>query len=166
MPAKPHWFRNFATIEHTLSAITDPLLDRVAIEYIFGVSQSEAGRILRRIGPVRAGAGPRATQIVFRRQALTWVRKLARTDDFQYEVRRVERVGAHLAEAGREIAARSIAVPPARSEAFADLPANIELTAGRLVVTFAGAPELLQALNEVVRAAARDFPRFQSACEN
>ncbi len=162
MPRKPQWYREFGTIERNLAAIADPFLDRRAIELLFRVSQTEAGRIMRRIGAVQAGA----SNVVLRRQALAWVRKVARSDDFEYEVRRVERVRSHLVEAGRELAARSIAVPPARSEAFADLPANIQLEAGRLVVTFDGAAELLQALNEVVQAAARDFPRFQTACEN
>jgi hypothetical protein len=162
MPHKPHWFRDFATIERHLNALAEPFLDRRAIEQIFHVSQTEAGRLMRRMGAIKAGAA----HIVSRRTVILWIRKIARTDDFEYEARRVERVGAHLAEAGRALAARSIAVPPARSEAFADLPANIELSAGRLVVTFAGAAELLQALNEIVQAAARDFPRFQSACED
>jgi hypothetical protein len=162
MPRKPQWFRDFPTIERNLSAIAEPFLDRRAIEQIFHVSQTEAGRLMRRMGAIQAGA----SHVVVRRQALAFIRKIARTDDFEYEARRVERVGVHLAEAARELAARSIAVPPARSEAFADLPANITLEAGRLVVTFDGAAELLQALNEIVQAAARDFPRFQSACEN
>jgi hypothetical protein len=162
VPRKPHWYRDFSTIERHLSAIAEPFLDRRAIERIFHVSQTEAGRIMRRIGAIQAGT----SHVVVRRQALAWIRKIARTDDFEYEARRVERVGVHLAEAGRELAARSIAVPPARSEAFADLPANIALEAGRLTVTFAGAAELLQALNEIVQAAAHDFPRFQAACED
>jgi hypothetical protein len=162
MPRKPHWFRNFPTIERNLQAIAEPVLDRRAIEYLFCVSQTEAGRLMRRMGALRVGAA----HVVLRSQALAWVRKIARTDDFEYEARRVERVNDAIFEAGRAIVARSIAVPPARSEAFADLPPNIELSAGRLVVTFAGAPELLQALNEIVQAAARDFPRFQAACED
>lgn len=162
MPRKPQWYREFPTIERNLTAIADPFLDRRSIELLFRVSQTEAGRIMRRIGPIQAGHA----YVVPRPKVLAWIRKVARSDDFEYETRRVERVRSHLAEAGRELAARSIAVPPARSEAFTDLPGNIELSAGRLVVTFAGAAELLQSLNEVVRAAARDFPRFQSACED
>jgi hypothetical protein len=162
MPHNPYWYRELPLIERTLEAFADPILDRKAIERLFRVSRPTAGRIIRRIGTTRAGNG----HVVLRRQALAWIRKVARTEGAEYELRKVERIDTHLAEASAAIAARSIAVPAPRSEAFADLAPNIELTAGRLTITFDGAPELLRSLNEIVQAAARDWPRFQSACEN
>jgi hypothetical protein len=162
MPHNPYWYRELPLIQRTLEAFAEPILDRQAIERLFRVSRPTAGRIMQAIGTNRAGNG----NLVFRRQALAWIRKVARTADFAYDRRKVERIDAHLAEASAAIAARSIAVPAPRSEAFADLAPNIELTAGRLTITFDGAPELLRSLNEIVQAAARDWPRFQSACEN
>ena len=161
MPHNPYWLRELPAIERTLEALTEPILDRRAIERLFRVSQAEAGRILRRVGPVRAGNA----NVVFRRQVLAWIRKVARTDAFEYEYRRVERLGLNLADAKRTIVARSVELPAPRAIA-AGLPPNVELSAGRLVVTFNTAPELLGALNEIVRAAAGDWIAFQAACEN
>ena len=161
MPRKPHWYRDLPTIERNLVAIADPFLDRRAIERLFRVSQTEAGRIMRRIGATLAGA----SYVVLRRQTLAWVRKIANSDDFKYESRRVERIDAHLADAKSTIVARSVELPAPRAIAAGFAP-NIELTAGRLTVTFTTAPELLGALNEIVLAAARDWLQFQATCEN
>jgi hypothetical protein len=161
MPHNPYWMRELPAIERTLEAIAEPILDRRAIERLFHVSQAEAGRILRRVGAVRAGNA----NIVFRRQVLAWIRKVARSDAFEYEYRRVERIGLNLADAKQTIVARSVELPAPRAIAAGFAP-NIELTAGRLTVTFTTAPELLGALNEIVLAATRDWLQFQATCEN
>lgn len=157
MPHKPYWFRELDTITRTIEAFEQPLLDRRTVQMVFNVSQTEAGRLMRRMGCCYVGQ----SKAVVRGVALDWLRKTKAGAGYDMEMHRVERLQTKLT------ANRPVFFLPARTANLAatiDLPANIQLTAGRLLVDFTGAEELLMALQSLSQAAARDWPGFQAAC--
>lgn len=157
MPHKPYWFRDLDTITHSTRAMQEPVLSRYAIQRLFNISQTEAGRLMRRIGCVYVGHA----KAVLRPHLLEWLRQVKRDGGYEMEMKRIERLEVKL-QADKPVLFLPAAAKPVR--AAVDLPENILLTSGRLVIQFDGAVGLLSALQSISEAAARDWPGFQQAC--
>jgi hypothetical protein len=163
MPHQPYWHREIPAILHWLEAITDPLIDRRGIQTIFRVSQTEAQRILKRVGAMHLGSA----YVVTRWQLLDWVRRVARSDAAAQELRRVERLGTNLEEHRSELAARKVVIQADHAvEEIGDLPAGVHLRPGELRIEFFGTEDLLRHLYELSRVIASDFVRFQQLIED
>jgi hypothetical protein len=162
MPHQPYWYREIPAILRWLEAISDPLLDRRGIQTIFRVSQTEAQRILKRVGAMHLGS----TYVVTRWQLLEWVRRVARNDATAQELQRVERVETNLEEHRSELAARKVVIQadPAIQE-IEDLPAGVHLRPGELRIEFFGTEDLLRHLYELSQVIAKDFLRFRQRIE-
>lgn len=163
MVHKPYWWFDLGSIEHRLNAITEPLLDRHAMEYVFRVSQTEAGRLMRRIGCVYVGK----SKAVIRHQVAEWIRQVRRSEGYEMEMRRVARIEAHLEEASKHLAGRrvEIKITGPLPDCVEELPKNIALDPGRLVIEYRNAEQLLEALYAISEAASRDWRGFQEVCE-
>jgi hypothetical protein len=158
MPHKPYWFRELTEIERRLESLEDSVVDRRAIEYVFRVSQTEAGRLLRRMGCVLAGHA----KVVPRYQVQEWLRQVRRSGGYDTELHRVERLDEKLkALAKAKAGARVILRPDPAPRTMTDLPPGVTLSPGCLEVRFFGAQDLLGRLFGLAQAISQDFRRFE-----
>lgn len=162
MPHKPYWFRNLRTIRRWVASLQQPFIDRKGIEAIFQVSQTEAQRIMRRVGAVKLGSA----LVVHHWQLSAWLAIAARSESAAFEEQRVERVEIRLEQERRQLAARRIPIQPLpAAESIEGLPAGIRLKPGRLEIDFYGTEDLLKHLYTLAKAVMADYPRFQKICE-
>ena len=162
MPHKPYWFRDLPEIERRLEILQEAVLDRRAMEFVFQVSQTEAGRLMRRIGCVLAGHA----KVVPRYQVQEWLRRVRRSGGYDTELHRVERLDEKLKAIGKAKAgARVILRPDPAPRTMTDLPPGITLSPGRLEVRFFGAQDLLGRLFDLAQAISQDFRHFEELLE-
>jgi hypothetical protein len=164
MPAQPQWLLHLPRILTELAALQSPVVDRAAIERLFGVRRRRAIGLMSRFGGYQVGR----TFVVERQQLIAALEAMRAGDRFEYERRRKTRVIADLEQARRHSAAVQVVIPlePHDREMTPDqLPPDVRLEAGRLTVCFAGTEDLLRKLYGLAQAAANDFEAFQSAAE-
>ncbi len=160
MPPKPLWYRRLGEIKGALRRIEDPVLDRTAIEQLFGVKKRQAIELMKEMDPELVGGAfvvPRERVAVF---ASAGQRTRAASID---HVRRV-RVSEALEEARRDLAARAVKVPlspTVRAATLDTLPETVRIERGELRILFTDAGELLQQLFALSQAIGRDFPAFE-----
>jgi hypothetical protein len=137
------------------------VLDRAAIEKLFGVKRRQAIELMHRLGGYQAGR----TFLLDRLQLLARLRAIETGEDFEFETRRRQRLSQDLDEMRRERRALAVRFPVARealSRKVRDLPSEVMLRPGRLEVDFTGTEDLLSKLFELAQAASNDFDRFES----
>ncbi len=129
MPHRPYWFDRISLIERWLEAISEPLLSRRMVEEIFAVRQTEAQRLLRRMGAFNLGGA----LVVTRGQAIEWVGRLRRTGRIADEVKRAERLESVL-QMRPKVRAMKMILPVERDPGMtlAGLPESVRLFPGRL----------------------------------
>src|SRR5947208_1248285 len=148
MPAQPTWFLHVPNILEQLRAISTPLLDRAAVEQLFGVRRRRAHALMGRFGGFQTGR----TFLVDRLELITSLEALERGDDFDREQRRKERLSSELETLRRQLPGRRVSISaPAdvRDHGMADLPAGVHLRPGELRVEFSGTEDLLRKLYEL-----------------
>src|SRR5438067_1037739 len=137
MPAQPTWFLNVPTILEQLRALSTPLLDRPAVEKLFGVRRRRAHALMGRFGGFKTGR----SFLVDRLELIAALEGLQRGDEFDREQRRKERLSSELETLRRQLPGRRVSIDaPAdvRDHVIADLPAGIYLRPGELRVEFSG----------------------------
>jgi len=160
MPRKAAWLQQVPSAIECLRAFPAPVVDRSTVEKLFKVSRRDAIRLLHRFGGFQAGR----TFLIDRLELITRLEALFRTDEYQQEARRRERLSERLAETQREWKARRISIPvrnPAHRITVEGLPVTTRLTKGRLEIEFKNAVDLLQQLADLSRAISDDYDRFE-----
>ncbi len=160
MPRPIDWFHRLPQIFDSLETPGRPaLLNRQAIQTLFGVERRTAHSLLRRFGAERLGNA----LVVDRHSLAQALRQLASQDDVSRENRRHERVRETLAERRATLRLARITLHDSPAvEALADLPPSIELVPGQLRIQFAGTVDLLSQLLALSRAIGEDFERFEA----
>lgn len=140
------------------------MLDRGAVEQLFGLGRRQAIHLLRRFGGYLVGGA-----LVVERAALAGrLESLRRGAGYEREERRQQRLQGKIDQLRRFRAAARVRIP-VRADVFSrrvrDLPPGVSLRPGNLQVEFRTCAELLEKLFEIGQAAANDFETFQAAVE-
>ena len=149
-------------IRRQLDAIQEPLLDRRAVEAVFGIANTDAQRIMRRAGAWKLGK----QLVVYRFRLLAWLNEIESGRDFREEEARRESLEVQFERFRREIRGRRVRIlPMPEVDTIAGLPGGIKLGKGRLEIEFFGTEDLLKHLWVLSQAVAKDFLRFQQLVE-
>lgn len=161
MPAQPAWLLRLPTIRAIISACSAPVLDRAAIEEIFGVRRRRAIELLHHFGGYQAGK----TFLVDRASLLRQLEALEAGGDFHHERSRRRRVADELDLLRRAARARTVPITGAAAgRQLDDLP-GIQLRPGELRIRFQGTEDLLRRLLELAMAIESDVDRFREICD-
>ena len=158
MPAQPTWFHRLDRILEHLRALPVSHLDRQAVEKLFSVGERRARQLMAGLPCLQVG---NATAVE-REALLAKLEGVLRTDGFEREHRRRERIAAILEDTRRQLKARNVALP-AVSEAVRahDLRSGIELETGTLRIHFENAKDLAAKLFELSQAMMSDWEAFE-----
>jgi hypothetical protein len=161
MPDQPFWYSRIPQIVTLLEDSTLPVLDRFSIEHLFGVRRRQALRIMASLGGYQAGR----TSLVGRLELIAALRKLLlQNPSAETAVRRKQRIWRILCSEEQHLRAKTVVIPPLgapRGRLFDNLPAGVELTRGRLVITYREPVDLLQKLFSLSQAVANDYNAFE-----
>ena len=167
MPAAPAWHGRIPAIRATLDQLDTPLLDRAAIETLFGLGRRQAIRLLATLGGHQAGK----TFLVTREALVQYLDALATRRPIISEIARRSRVRDALLMIEAEAQA---SVPSARQEKALAMPVAAPPQSGReswpegvsldrpgeLRIRFQSAEELLGRIFALTEDAATDFESF------
>ncbi|MGH9659536.1 MAG: hypothetical protein ACRD96_13395 [Bryobacteraceae bacterium] len=160
MAAKKSWLLRVPEILDLLGQFPEPVLDRAAIENLFGVRRRRAHQLMSRFGGYQAGR----TWLVRRDDVTRAIAGLG--DEAGFERRRRVRLVDALDRARREFAGRHVTiVVDRRPERLAQLPDSIKIEPGRLTITFSTSQDLLARLYELSQAMLHDPLAFRAATE-
>jgi hypothetical protein len=166
MPQLPLWYRRVPEILRRIKAPDmPPVLDRSAIEELFGVRRRQAIRLLSAAHGYQVGK----TFIVDRQALIAYLESVEQSGAAPQARARKRRVALAITEVAQYAEAQRVQVrtsPDALRRRPADLPAAIDLIApGKLQISFQGAEDLLARIVELAAAATNDFPAFRKLCE-
>lgn len=166
MPALPIWYRRIPDILTRLrTAGMPPVLDRVAIEELFGVKRRQAIRLLGAARGYQVGK----TFIVDRQAVIDYLQDLENSGAPPEARARKRRVALAISEVASYAEAQRVQIrtsPDALRRRPADLPTAIDLVApGKLQISYSTAEDLLARLVELAAAATNDFPAFRKLYE-
>lgn len=164
MPGKPSWLLHIPEIVEQLEAFDVPVVDRAVVERLFGLRRRQAIELLHRFGGYQAGK----TFLIERHHLIEQLAQLARSEEFQSEIVRKERLDQAIDRLRRDRVALQVKIPvqpDVWGRRMATLAAGIRLEAGRLQVDFDSSEDLLAKLFELAQTAANDFNRFCAAAE-
>lgn len=162
MPAQPTWFPRLSQILADLRALREvALIDRQAFERIFQVKDRRARTLMARFAGQQIGHA----WAVDRQQLIEALEAIQRSEEFQFEQRRRERIAAVYEQAKRQHSARQVQIPVLRTRSLSSLPPGVDLTPGELHIRFAGAEDLAAKLFALSQAMARDWVAFVHAVE-
>jgi hypothetical protein len=166
MAHKPYWYREIPEKLRWLDAISDPILDRRAIQTVFKVSKAGATRIMLQIGATPAGS----SLVVLRWKVIEWLMQVQATESAAGEIVRLARVGRAL-EAARPALqewghkARLIDLPPppppSPSGRGVDALSWLRIDETRLVIEHSGPEDVVRKLQRLGIAIAEDLELFQ-----
>src|SRR5438309_5948478 len=160
MPAKAEWLLRLPEILVALRVIDIPVVDRAAIERLFGFRRRRAIQFMHQLDGYQAGH----SFLVDRLRLIAQLEVLQNGDGFHRESRRRMKLEETVERARRHAAATRVKIPVepgvwgARIHA---LPAGIRLEPGSLRVEFRDPQELLQQLFALSQATANDFEQFE-----
>jgi len=169
-PHKPYWFRQVPLIIRMLDAAAEPLLDRKAVENLFQVGQSEAGRLLKRTGAAFKCGG---ANVVPRWAMLEWLKRLERDGEVAWEQQRAAKVASVIAEAREKMADETVRPIVRGAQAVVmtstdvdSLPPGLQISPGKLTIEFFGYEDLLYHVGALVHALANDPIRIRTVAED
>ena len=159
MPAKPEWLLRLPVIRAQLECLDAPVVDRAAIERIFGLKRRRAIELMHEFGGYQAGH----TFLLDRVRLLEALRSLESREEYTAEKRRRERL-QDVVEASREhliltrvqIPVRAAAARPSLDR----LAPGVLLLPGVLTIEFRHPSELLEKLFGLAQAIGHDFEQF------
>lgn len=168
MPAQPAYFHRLTEAIEVFRALPSEWIDRRTLQEILGVSKTVAWRILRQCG---GKEGPGNTLVCVRDELIQALERLQQTGRYTYEIRRRDRVEAHLAELLTLACSRHIQVAPddrgveLLNTRFAHLPPGVDLSPTRLTIDFAGTEDFLRKFGAVMFALQNDYDSISSFLE-
>ena len=145
-----------------LAAVDLPLVDRAAVEHLFGLGRRQAIELMNRFGGYQAGR----TLLIGRDQLIAQLDALSAGEDFQREASRRERLAAAVENVRRTRESEAVRIPisPAIfATRMATLDAGIRLRPGQLEIDFTGPADLLRKLFALAQAIANDYGGFERA---
>ena len=163
MPRKPqHWLY----LEDAVAAVVEGMevswIDRALLQEVSGCSQTEAWRILKKLG---AEPGPGGVLVLPREVFLARVRAYLEDPRVGFERRRRQRLEAALDALNPRTRARLVKVVDENRAAgltgsrFGHLPDGVELTRNSLHIDFQGREEFLERLGALIFALENDTAR-------
>ena len=158
LPAQPAWLLRLPAIRATISALSAPVLDRAALEEIFGVRRRRAIELMHRFGGYQAGK----TFLIDRASLLCQLEAIEHGGDFRQERTRRRRLSEDLDQAKAALRARAVAIPAPRDSP--DLPPGVHLRSGELRIEFGDPEDLLRQLLELAMSIQSDIGRFKAIC--
>jgi hypothetical protein len=165
LPAQPAFFHRLDDILAELRALQISHLDRQAVQKLFGVGQRRARQLMAGLPALRAGNAV----AVERLGLMARLENIQAGEPFARESARRARLGEHLANTRRLLAARRVRLPAAadvRERSVRELGGGIELRPGELRILFFGAEDLAAKLFELSQAMANDWHAFALAVED
>ena len=168
MPPHPLWHRRLAEIRHILEQWPAPILDRAAIEQLFGVRRRSAITLLAALDGYKVGK----TYLVERATLLARLEEIAGPKIERAATRRRVQVSDHLkamkALAKPTLIRIALPPPPAQLEdprlpAGVTVAATIEEGGNRMVFAYQSAKELLGQIYTLATTAANDYAAFERA---
>ena len=166
MPKLPLWYHQVPDILGQLeTAGMPPVLDRPAIEKLFGVRRRQAIRLLGAAKGYQVGK----TFIVDRQTLVEFLENLEKSGAAPEARARKRRVALAINEVASYAQAQKVQVhagPDALRRQPAGLPTAIDLVApGKLQIQFRSAEDLLARIVDLAAAATNDFAAFRKLCE-
>src|SRR5437764_10746269 len=162
VPANPEWMLQLPEICSRLEELEVPVVDRVILERIFGVSRRRATQLMHSFGGYLAGR----TFLIDRSHLISTLHAIKNGAEFAREQSRRERLGARMEQVRRARAGSCVRIPvtpEVLSSRVVGLPCGIALQPGRLLIEFATTEDLLVKLVALAQAAANDFNGFAAA---
>jgi hypothetical protein len=156
MPAKPRWHAHLARIRTEVTALSSPLIDRPAIEKLFGLRRRQANYLMADLAGYRIGP----SSVVAREGLLAKLDQLGAERATGGEQLRRARLVESLDQIRSRARPRPIEAPPARP-AGAALPEGARISApGQLTLAFSSPEQLLGLVLGLAQSAAGDFAAF------
>jgi hypothetical protein len=160
MPAKPRWHADLDRIRSTVAALGAPLIDRQAIEQLFGVRPRQANNLMRGLGGYRIGTAA----VVRREDLLLQLDQMAGPRGYAAQAQRKARVVESLDDLRRTVRPRRVAPPPVSNS---PLPAGARISApGELTLSFSSPEDLLGRIMGLAQSAVRDWAAFAASLED
>jgi hypothetical protein len=160
MPAKAEWLLRLPEILVALRVLDIPVVDRAAIQRLFGFQRRRAIQFMHQLDGYQAGH----SFLVDRLRLIAQLEVLQNGDDFHQESRRRMKLEETVEHARRHAVATRMKIhvePDVWKARMHALPAGIRLEPGSLKVEFCGPQELLQKLFALSQAMANDFEQFE-----
>ena len=160
MPAKAEWLLRVPEILVALRVLDIPVVDRAAIQRLFGFQRRRAILFMHELDGYQAGH----SFLVDRLRLIAQLEVLQNGDGFHQENRRRMNLEETAEHARRHAVAARVKIrvePSAWKTRIHALPAGIRLEPGSLRVEFRDPQELLQKLFALSQAIANDFEQFE-----
>jgi hypothetical protein len=160
MPAKAEWLLRVPEILVALRVLDVPVVDRAAIQRLFGFQRRRAILFMHELDGYQAGH----SFLVDRLRLIAQLEVLQNGDGFHQESRRRMNLEETAEHARRQAVATRVKIhvePDAWKTRIDALPAGIRLEPGSLRVEFRDPQELLQKLFALSQAIANDFEQFE-----
>jgi len=160
MPREASWLERVPAIIEQLEAASLPVLDRAAVEQLFGLGRRQAIRLMGSCGGYVSGR----TGLVDRTRMLEFLRQMEADGAVEFAVVRKARIMEVLRQARRESQSRGIRIPVEPQifeQQLESLPAGVSLEPGKLTVDFREPVELLEKLFALTQAMANDFHKLE-----
>ena len=139
-----------------------PVVDRAAVERLFGLQRRQAIELMHRFGGYQAGR----TFLIAREQILAQLDSILATGEYEQEAARRERLVAVVESVRRTRQSESVRIPVS-PEVFdsriGTLGPGVQLEPGKLEIEFAGPEDLLRKLFGLAQAVANDYAGFERA---
>jgi hypothetical protein len=162
VPAKALWYSRINEIIEQVGALPRPFIDRSTVEFLFGVGRRRAQQILAPCVSSQVGSNGLADRQAF----LDHLRRIATGDDLYYETRRRRNVAKALGELqrGRLERPQVLVEAPVQvtQQEFHNLPEGVELSPGRITVTFDQPRQALEKLLALAMAIGNNFDLFET----
>lgn len=162
MAAKPSWWLHIPEIRSMLADIRLPVIDRAAIEQLFGLGRRQAIELLNTFGGYQAGR----TLLIGRDQLIARLDAIADSGDLRQEAARRERLAVTVENVRRTRESEAVRIPISPeifSTRMRTLAAGVQLRPGKLEIEFAGTEDLLRKLFGLAQAVANDYAGFEQA---
>lgn len=141
-----------------LQRLPAPVLDRTAIQKLFGVSARQSLRILHQLGGQPHGGA----LVLLRDELLERLQAASQSPEAVHERQRRKRLTDRLEQRKWELQARRIELPaPAAGSTWETLRPEIEFSGRKLTVEFRDAKDLMGKLMQVAKLAAEDWEGFE-----
>lgn len=161
MPNHPTWLERVPDMLGKLrSEKTPPILDRQAIEVLFGLRRRQAITLLHRFAGYKVGR----TFVVPREAVIEFLQRVLTSGTIEEAAAKKTSVIEFLGQARHALQLPSIPLPPATKMSgvtLDGLPPGIRLLPGELTIQFHGATDLLQKLFSLSQALANDFETLE-----
>jgi hypothetical protein len=147
-------------IRSMLAGTQLPVIDRAAVERLFGLRRRQAIELLRRFGGYQAGC----TFLIGREQLIERLDFIGASDEYQWDAARRERVSATIEEIQRTRESEAVRIPVTRDVfdcRMRSLGPDVQLRPGKLEIQFDGPEDLLRKLFALSQAVANDYSNFE-----